>query len=408
MSNTYTNTESAPNPSNRPEGDEDEISLLDLLIVLAKRKKLIFSVILFFVLAAVVISLLMRPVYTATTKLLPPQQQDSGAAAMLSQVLGGAAGLAGGALGIKNSNDLYIGMLESREIRGMLIKQFGLQKRYETKTLDDTLNALEGRTEVKAGKDGIISISVDDKDPRFAARLANAYPDALDRLTHKLALTEASQKRVFFERQLKDAQVHLANAEDQLRSVQERTGLIEPGSQASAVIQAVAQARAQIAAKEVQLAGMRAYAAPGNPDLQRTQQELDELRAGLKRLEQRNSAAGDIMIPTGKVPQLGLEYTRQFREVKYRETLFELMAKQVEMARLEEARNAPLIQVLDIATPPAYKSKPKRTLMVALAGVVGLFIGIFWAFIREAAERQRQDPEQAERLNLLHKYLWSR
>ncbi|WP_155989827.1 Wzz/FepE/Etk N-terminal domain-containing protein [Thermithiobacillus tepidarius DSM 3134] len=389
--------------------DEEEISLLDLLIVLAKRKRLIATVTLVLVLAAVAASLLMTPIYTATTKILPPQQQQSGAAAMLAQTLGGMAGLAGGALGLKTPNDLYIGMLKSRTVAKTLIDKYDLQKRYKTKTLDDTYKALEANTEIKAGKDNIISIAVDDKDPRFAAKLANAYVTALEGLTDKLAVGEASQQRVFFERQLKTAHTQLSEAEDQLRAIQEKTGVIQPTMQASMVMQAVAQAKAEIAAKEVQLAGMRAFATAQNPDYARALQELDALRAKLRQLEQSNpEAKGDVMTPTGEVPRLGLAYGRQLREVKYREALFELMAKQYEMARLDEAKEAPLIQVLDPATPPAHKSKPKRMLMVALAGVVGLFIGIFWAFIREAAERQRQDPEQAERLALLRRYTWGR
>lgn len=385
--------------------DEEEISLLDLLIVLAKRKRLIATVTLVLVLTAVAASLLMTPIYTATTNILLPQQQSS-TAAVLAQTLGG---LAGGALGLNTPNDLYIGMLKSRTVAKTLIDKYDLQRRYKTKTLDDTYKALEANTEIKAGKDNIISVAVDDKDPRFAAKLANAYVTALESLADKLAVGEASQRRVFFERQLKTAHTQLSEAEDQLRAIQEKTGVIQPTMQASMVMQAVAQAKAEIAAKEVQLAGMRAFATAQNPDYARALQELDALRAKLRQLEQSSpETKGDVMTPTGEVPKLGLAYARQLREVKYRETLFDLMAKLYEAARLDEAKEAPLIQVLDLATPPAHKSKPKRMLMVALAGVVGLFIGIFWAFIREAVERQRQDPEQAERLALLRRYTWGR
>jgi len=189
------------------QADDDEIDLLDLLIVLAKHKKMIIGVTFVAALLAVGSALLMTNIYTGTAKILPPQQNQSSASILLSQ-LGGLAGLAGGSLGIKNPNDLYVAMLKSRNITEKIAKRFDLQKVYEQETLTGTLKALEGNTSITSGKDGVITIEVDDKDPQSAANMANAFIEELDKLMHNLladgciaatnlfrAATQAGQKQ---------------------------------------------------------------------------------------------------------------------------------------------------------------------------------------------------------------------
>jgi uncharacterized protein involved in exopolysaccharide biosynthesis len=327
---------------------------------------------------------------------------------MLAQ-LGGLAGAAGGALGIKNPNDLYVGMLKSRTLADSLIQRFELQKVYDAKTMFDTRKELDTNTKITSGKDGIITIDFDDKDPRRAATVANAYVEELYKLTQTLAVTEASQRRLFFEKQLALAKDHLASAEVALRQTQERTGLIKLDEQGRAIIESVARLRAEIAAKEVQLGAMRTFATENNPDYVMVGRQLGGLRAQLAKLEKTNTAGeGDIFVPTGKVPEVGLEYVRKVRDVKYHEVLFELLAKQYEIARVDEARDTSIIQVLDKAIEPEKKSKPKRLLIVILTALVVGFLAVIWAFVREAGERARQNPQQAERLNLLRRYLLGR
>src|SRR6266581_8087932 len=185
--------------------DDDEISLLDLLIVLAKHKRIVFGVPFAVAVVAAIISLLLPNIYTGTTRILPPQQSASAAAALLNQLggaLGGLAGAAGGTLGIRNPNDLYVGMLKSRTVADNLIVRFELAKVYDEDYLSETRKRLAKETTITSGRDGIIAIEVDDKNPKRAADLANAYVDELMRLTKVLAVTEASQRRLFFERQL--------------------------------------------------------------------------------------------------------------------------------------------------------------------------------------------------------------
>ena len=384
---------------------DDEISLLDILIVLAKHKKLILGLPLVAAILAAGISLLLPNWYTATTKILPPQQGQSSAAAMLGQ-LGALAGVGGQALGIKNPNDTFVAMLKSRTVADNLIRKFDLKKVYDEKLMMYTRKELANNTNISSGKDGVITIDVDDKDPKRAADMATAYVDQLRDLTLNLAVGEAGQRRLFFETQLKKSKDDLSKAEVDLKQFQQKTGLIDPRGQAGLTVSAAASLRAQITAREVQLAAMRTFATEQNPQMLRTQEELTSLRSEMARMEKNSSTdKGDVLTPVGKAPEVGLEYIRKYRDVKYYETLFELLAKQYEMARIDEARDATVIQVLDHAITPERKSRPKRALITILTALVAGFLAVIWAFIREAGQRARQDPQQSERLNLLRRYL---
>jgi uncharacterized protein involved in exopolysaccharide biosynthesis len=400
----------APDPPSQHSQETDEISLLDILIVLAKHKKLVLG---FPFLAAVVaagITLLMPNWYTATTKILPPQQSQSSSAAMLGQLqLGALAGAAGGSLGIKNPNDTFVAILRSRTIADAIIEQFKLKELYDEKYLQDTRKELGNNVNISSGKDGVITLEVDDKSPQRAADMANAYIKELEKLTLKLAVGEAGQRRLFFEKQLKQAKDDLTLSEIELTKFQKQKGIIDPKGQAGLTISAAAALRAQMTAKEVQLASLRSFATPENPDLLRAQQELAGLRVEMAKISRGGTGEiGDVLVSMGKAPEEGADYFRRFRDMKYYETLYELLAKQYEIAKIDEARDAALIQVLDQAITPERKTKPKRSLIVLLTALVVGFLGVLWAFVKEALDRARHEPEQAQRLSLVRKYLLSR
>ncbi len=385
--------------------DEDEINLMDLLLVLAKHNRFIIKFTVLAAVLSVVYVLMQANSYTAKTVILPPQQGASAASMMMAQ-LGGLGGLVGGAAGMKSPSDLYIGLLKSHTLADSLIARFKLQARFEAKTMEATRDALAGATVIAVGKDGFITLEYTDKDPQFSATVANAYVDELDRLNGTVAITEAARKRLFFENQLKGSRANLDAAETALKQTQEKTGLIQLEKQGGAIIEAVANLRAQIASKEVELAGMRAFATESNPNYKQVQEVIVGLRTQLAKAEHTNIAGqGDVMVSTGKLPEVGLEYLRKTREMKYQETLFELLSKQFEMAKIDEAKSASLIQVVDKALVPERKSKPKRALTVILATMMAFFIGVLLAFFKEAAARASLDPAAAERIGLLRRYL---
>jgi uncharacterized protein involved in exopolysaccharide biosynthesis len=395
-----------------PYNDGDEMRALEVLVILARHKRVILGGPLACMILAALVSLTLPNQYTGVARVLPPQQGGASplAAVLLESVTGGggSGNLVGQALGLKNPADLYVGMLQSRTVTDTLIARFDLQKLYEQDTLVETRKKLDRQTSMSAGKEGIITIEVDDLDPERAASIANAYVEELDKLTQKVAVTSAGRQRVFLEKQLRLAKEQLAQAEVVLRQTQEKTGLISVTEQGKAMIESVASLRALVAAKHVQLAAMRSGVTESNPDYVRAQSELAGLRAELSKVEKANPADPSGVIPAaGKMPESGLEYLRKFRDVQYYQTLFELLAKQYELAKVQEAAESGPIQILDRAIAPDKKSRPLRLLMVLLAGVLSGLLSLIIAFVLEGRERAKRDPVQRPLLEELHMHLRS-
>ena len=400
----------APPPENvahesRGIGPDNGIDLLDVLIVLAKHKKLILSLPAVAVLITAVITFLMPNWYTATSKLLPPQQSQSNAVAILGQ-LGALTGGASQALGIKNPSDIFVAMLKSRTVSDAVIERFKLREVYDEEYMQNARKELNRNVDIVAGRDGVITIDVDDKSPQRAADMANAFIEELEGLTRKLAISEAGQRRLFFERQLKQAKDDLTQAETTLTKFQVDKKVLNPQGQASLAISAAAGLQAQIAAKEIQIASLKSFATIENPDLLRAQEELSGLKVQLAKVARGGAGdVGDVLLSIGKAPEQAADYVRRFREVKYYETLFELLAKQYEIARIDEAKDATLIQALDRAVTPERKSKPKRAVIVVIIAIISGFSAVILAFVRESQDRARRNPTQAARLATLHRYL---
>ena len=370
--------------------DDDEISLLDLLETLAERFWLLILGPLAVGLVGLGGSFLIDPTFTARTMLMPPQAQQS-AAASLIQSLGALGGVAGAAAGIKNPNDQILALLKSRTLSDRMIDRFELMKVYKAKLRQDARKSLEGKVRISAGaKDGLVSIEVDDKDPKRAAEMANAYVQELSRLMGSLAITEAQQRRVFFERQLKEAKDNMTRAEVALKSGGIEADIYKSSPQAA--VTAVAQVQAQIAAQEVKLGAMRGYMTESAPEFRQGLVEMQALRAQLAKLEatektQPGSASSD--------------YINRYRDYKYFETLFELFAKQYEIARVDESREGAVIQIVDPAIEPEWKSKPKRAMIAVIATLAAGFALVLYVFVAKALKNASQDPETASKLRAI-------
>jgi capsule polysaccharide export protein KpsE/RkpR len=329
--------------------------------------------------------------------------------ALLGQ-LGGSAALAsaaGATLGIKNPGDMYVSLFRSQTVEDALIQRFGLMTRYRKKRMSDARLAFEDRSTVVLGvKDGLMRITVTDWDPKLAAAIANGYVEEFRKLSESLAMTEAAQRRVFFQQQLLEANEGLAKAEEAMKHTEQSTGVLQIDSQARALIESAATLRAQVAAKEVQLSAMRSYATEDNPQMILAEQQLEALKGELAKLSGTNdSAQSDIIVPKGNIPQAGMEYIRRLRDEKYYETVVELIAKQLEMAKLDEARQGAIVQVADVALPPDKKSSPHRAIIVVLMTLIAFGTAVLWVL---AAARWRQtliDPLQIGKLQTLRELL---
>lgn len=382
-----------------------DVHLFDLLVILSRRRRFIALFTAAVAILTAITVLLIPSRYTAETIVLPPGQNSSMSSALLGQ-LGGSSALAsaaGASLGIKNPGEIYVSLLGSRTVVDATIARFGLMDRYRKKRLSDARTAFAAHSKVTLGaKDGLITVSVTDCDPAMAADIANGYIDEFRKFSASMAITEASQRRVFFEQQLLEAKQKLAEAEEAMKGTEQSTGLLQIDSQTRALIESAAALRAQVVAKEVQLQGMRTYATDDNPEVIEARQQLDELQAQLAKLAGAGEdAAPGLMVPKGKVPEAGIEYVRRLRDVKYYDTVSDLIAKQYEIAKLDEARQGTVIQVVDLAVPPDRRSFPKRGITLIVATVLGLFTGCVWSLAAEGIERMKRSPEGLKRLEAL-------
>ena len=369
--------------------EDDSISLLETALPLAEHWKLLVVGPLVAGLAAFGIASLIPPTYTATTTLLPPQQQQSSASSLLSS-LGSLAGLAGGASAVRTPADQYVALMQSATVSDRMVDQFKLLDVYDQKYRVDARRALAANVRIAVGKkDGLITVEVDDKSPQRAAEMANRYVDELRRMTDTIAVSEAQQRRKFFELQLRQTQEKLVQAQQALQASGFAQGALKAEPKSAA--EAYARLRAELTAAEVRLQTLRGSLSDSTPEVQQQQGTLAALRSQVARLEQPAAAAS------------GPDYVSKYREFKYQETLFDLFAKQYELARVDESREGGLIQVVDAAAPPERKSKPKRLFIALGATFAGGIILVAAVLIRGSWRAAVSDPANADRLARLRK-----
>ena len=362
------------------EDDDSGMSIGEMLSALREHLKLLAIAPLAAGLLALGITTLIAPTFTAVTTFMPPQQSQSSAASALAS-LGSLAGLAGGAAGISSPGERYVALMQSVTVSDRIVDQFKLMDVYEAKFRVDARKSLATNVRIVLGKkDGLITVEVDDKSQQRAADMANRYVDELRRMTGTLAVTEAQQRRAFFERQLQQSRDRLVQAQQALQSSGFNAGALKAEPKAAA--EAYARIRAETTAAEMRLQILRDTLADSTPEVRQQQTAVAALRAQLTRAEQVTDTSA------------GPDYVGKFREFKYQETLFELYARQFELARADESREGALIQVVDAATPPEKKSKPKRAVIAGSTTlVVGLLLAM-WVILRQSL-RERGRPAGA-------------
>jgi uncharacterized protein involved in exopolysaccharide biosynthesis len=376
-----------------------EFDLLDLLLVMAQRKNTIIltSVIGMFITTGLV--LLMHPVFTAKAMVLPPQQGQS-SSGLLSQ-LGSFAALAGlGSSGQKDPNDLYLAVLQSNTVADGLIKRLNLIAGYKVTKLSDARRMLAANSKFVSERGGMISITVKDGDPHQAAQIANAYVDELHDINSRLIIGEAGVRRNFFSQQLALEKDRLTDAEIALQQTEEKTGAVSPMGQTGVVISQVAALQSQIISREVQLDALRTSSTDQNPDVIRLNTEIAGLRQQMSGLEalQKGRKPGDISLTSRSLPEDQVAYLRKQRDVQYHTFIFDLIARQFEAARMDEARASPLIQVLDPAEAPERKSGPFRALWTLTGLILGFVFGCIRVVSSYVHSRVVADPDNAAKL----------
>lgn len=359
-------------------------------MVILRHKKLIVAVTGGAFVLSIVISLLLPKTFTAKTSILPPNDnslQNLGFGLLSpTPTMGGGSGI-GNLLGAGSPADLWVGILKSRTVKDSIIQRFDLQKAYGLDTLDDTRKILDTKVVIsKQKKEEIITVAVDDKDPEMAAKIANAFVEELDRINKNVVMTSGKKTRIFIEKRLEEATSLLSKTENEIKSFQEKNKVFKLEDQSKAMVEAIGAVNARVIAKEVELETMLSYASASNPQVQLLKTEIRELKNKLKEMEEgRGGAASEkgSFIPSAKIPSLSLKYVRFLRDAKFEETLFQLLTQQYELARIQEAKDSPTVQVLDVAVPPQKKTKPKRAFIVLASTFIAGMFSVFLAFVLE-------------------------
>ena len=377
------------------------LTLFDIFDILWKKKLLVMTFALIFTVSAAAYCLLTPNIYRAESLIIPASQGGDKGAAMMAQ-LGGFASFLGGGFGGRTRGDLLIGILQSTTIVDQVIERFNLMELYDTtprlKVRESVRKILDAKEDISSG---IIAVASETEDPEKAAEMANFFVETLQNRMRSLSVGEAAQRRAFFEDQMKQAFKALGEAEDEMMRYQEQSGMVAMEPQLKALFDSITALRAQIAAKEVEISGLRTYARRDNPNLKLAQSQLTAMRGELAKLEEQQRrqdvASGDLFSSVRQAPHIGLEYQRRMRDLKFAEVMYELMLKQFEAAKLDEANEVIVVQVIDPAIPPDYKFRPRRARILVVATLAGFFFGIFWVLwghfwraLKEDIKRQRE------------------
>jgi tyrosine-protein kinase Etk/Wzc len=376
------------------QGSVRQLDLLDVLLIFARRKRLILGWALAGLVIAIIALFRAPTLYRSQATIMPPQQEQS-SSALLSQ-LGAltAFSAVGSNLGLKNPADLYVAILQTNLVADNMVDRFHLMDVYKIPDRDGAAGMLRKRSKFEAGKDGLMQIIVEDKDPQRAATLANGYADELFNQNNRLAIGSASQRRLFFEQQLAQEKDHLADAEVAMKQTQQSTGVLQLSGQAQNIIGQEANIQANITSREVQLGALLSSSTEQNPEVVRLRTELTGLREQLQELQK---GTGGAMLSQHEFPAAGLAYIRKERDVQYHQTLYDLLARQLEAARIDEAKATPTVQMVDPPQVPKVRSWPKPLVFI----IVGLVVGTMLGFIRVAVvylyEYAETDPRLRDR-----------
>jgi len=390
-----------PSTSNDSVNVISDETMLGFLTQLAERKWLIAKATGLAMLTGLVLCVALPNRYTAVTKIMPPKQTQSTTTFLNSQMVMGSLAEAAGSGFLTDPNAIYMGLLKSRPVADAIIAKFHLTTVYHVRDNTGARKKLEGHTKILSEPSTLISVSVTDSDRRRAADIANAYTEQLRELSKTISMSEASKRRQFFEDQLKTQRQALVSAELDFQNVQLSKGLVHLDSQANVLIGSLAMLRAQVAAKQVSLQALRSYSTERNPELQLAERELSAMQGEVAEMEQHSGPAGSSDIAMKDVPKAGLDYIRAQRELQYQQAFFDLLLRQFSAAKLDEAKEAAVIQVVEIAVEPDCRTSPRPLIILTLAAVFGPFLGCLAALLLHRLDLEKADPDGARAIRRL-------
>ena len=376
--------------------DDTNFVLKLTALVLRWRRLLIVNAIVAAVLTLALMILFFPNWFTATTSIMPPEK-DLGslgiAAGMMPSGLTSLLSGSGLALpGLATPSDLYAAILRSRTVCMAVIEEHNLKEVFKTELDSDALKELHNRTSITVNPEGIIVLSYDDTDPWRAAVVANAYVERLNRVNQENLVSKARAMREFIEKRLNESIVDLTTAEEDLEAFQKEHNAVALDEQVKAAIDAIADLRGQLVIAEIELGVMKRSLSPNNTNYKNQEYKIEQIKHQLEKLEKGDTTHPDssiLNVPMSQAPELGLTYARLMRELKIQETIFEMLKQQYEQARIQEMRDTPTIQVLDTARAPEKKSRPKRVMTAAMAGVMSFGLTLFLVIVLEYIEGEK-------------------
>lgn len=373
--------------------EHEEMTLLDYALVFWRYGWLIGGICFVTIVAAFILTVRSPKIYESSATLLAPKE---GAGSGVLSGLAVASGLIQQVPGLSvpsltPNRDMLVSILKSRTLATAVVQKFGLQAYYESKYLEDAIRDLRAATQVSSSSlSATISVSVADTDPRLAAEIANFYVEELDRIFSQFGTGEAGRQRVFIAEQLARGKKNLAGGEEALRGFQEKNRAIVLETQTGRAIEAAARLKGEIMAAEVQLQVMKTFATEANPEIVNLRRRIEEMNRQLAQMQYGDGvlradgrgARGprDFSVPFTKVPEVGLELARLTREVKIQETVVTLLTQQLEQTRIMEAKDLPIVQILDRAVQAERHARPSLRSNLMLAGIVSLFVSVMLAF----------------------------
>jgi capsule polysaccharide export protein KpsE/RkpR len=380
---------------------------LAILRMLWEKRRILYRAAVWALAVGTVVAILIPNQYESSVSIMPPESMNSGGGAMLAALATKAspelAAMAGGLMGMRGTGALFVELFRSRSVQDSVVDRLNLQQAYRSRYKQDARKRLNSQTDVNEDrKSGLVSLTVIDKSPQRAHDIAQAYVEELNRLVSQVTTSSARRERVFIEQRLETVKRDLEDAEKQFGAFASKNSTLDIKEQTKAMVESAGVLQGQLIAAESELRSLEQIYTSSNVRVRSLQARVDELKRQLQKLEGTDASlasagisgaaqAGEMYPPIRELPLLGVEWADLYRRMKIQETVYELLNQQYELARIQEAKEIPTINVVDPANVPERKSSPHRLVIILALTILSLVGAALW--IVGSARWERVDPQ---------------
>ena len=389
-------------------------NFIDYAHVLVKHRWTIFKMVAIAVAITVLITLIMPKTFSASSSILIPESNDGfGLSALTGQIpFASLAGLGGESVEAMS----LLAILASRNLNTSAVKKFKLDERWDSDFFEDAIIKLREKSIYQIEDNGSIVIAVSFKTGWFsnsdderntsklAANVVNFMVSELDRINKDLKSQWARNNRVFIEKRYDEAKIEIAELESRIRDFMEENGTVALEEQTKAAITTAAQIKSEIIVADVELRVLKSSLGILHPEVLKLQNrkvgfeiELKALKYGVISDDDSLEISRSLQIFPSfqEIPGLAVMSIRLERELEVQGEIFKFLTQQFEQSRIQEIRDTPTLQVLDIGIPIERRSSPQRALTVIMVFVLSLIVAIGYAFFRELLEHTTRTDERS-------------